>query len=112
MEIAFSKYIWSFAGLVTLPFLLIGCVILHRRKKTSSTFALVCSVALAWLGQIIQMFAPFKHTTSYITDAMGNVTGATGTFPTLWYLGSILTSLAILAAAISFLWFSVVDKRS
>ena len=112
MEIILSKYLWSITGLLTLPALLLGSVILYRRRKTRPTLILACSLAVAWLGQIIQMVAPFQHTTTYITDETGAVTGATGTFPILWYMGSIIASLAIIAAVISFIWFSIVDRNS
>ena len=107
-----AKYLWSFVGLVTLPALLLGSIILYRRRKTRPTLFLAYSLAVAWIGQLIQLFAPFEHNTTYITDAAGNVTGAAGTFPTLWYIGSICASLAIIAAIISFIWFAITEIRA
>ena len=93
-----------------LPALLVGAAILFYRVRTKQTLILTASVVVACLGRLVQVFAPFEP--AYVKDAMGVVTGATGTFPPMWYFGEVVTSVGYIGLATCFVWFSLTFSAS
>lgn len=100
----------ALAGFAFFPAMLLGALVLYYRTRTTQVLLLSVSISVVCIGRLIQLFAPFEPT--YIKDAAGVVTGATGTFPPMWYLGSIVASVGIIGTAISFLWFSLISSTS
>jgi hypothetical protein len=107
----FAMYIWVIVTYVALPLFLVGAVVLAIRRSTFATRSLGVSLAVACIGQIVQVMAPFKDTASYVKNAEGEVISASFEFPTAWYVGSLLISAGIVAAIVSFLWFAFTDRK-
>lgn len=104
MDNIFVGTLGALARFAFLPALLIGALALFYRAPTKQTLLLVASVSVVCLGRLVQLFAPFEPT--YVKDAAGAVTGATGTFPPMWYFGEVVSSFGFVALAVSFVWFS------
>ena len=105
MENEFFGTLSALARFLFLPALLVGASIFFYRARTIQTLLLLLSVAIACLGRLIQLFAPFEPT--YIKDSSGVVTGATGAFPPMWYLGEVVASLGFVGLAVFFVLFSL-----
>jgi hypothetical protein len=107
MTIAGAAHDFSFiGGIVTLPLLVIGGVVLHYRLRLASTLTLAVGLVIAAAGEFLQLFSPFGKW-SY-QEIQGVVIG---TFPAVWYLGSVVTSVGLLVACIGFAWFSLTASR-
>jgi hypothetical protein len=107
MTISGLAHNFSFIGsIVTLPLLVIGGVILHYRLRLPSTLTLAVGLLIAALGEFLQLFSPFGKW-SY-QEIQGVVIG---TFPAVWYLGSVITSAGLLVTCVGFAWFSLTASR-
>ena len=94
-------------GVVTLPLLVIGGVILHQRLRLASTLTLAVGLAVAAAGEFVQLFSPFAKKWSF-QEIQGMVYGG---FPAVWYLGSVITSVGLLLTCVGFGWFSVTVRK-
>ena len=100
----------ALAGLALFPAMLLGALVLYYRTRTTQTLLLSISIGIASIGRLLQLVSPFEPT--FIKDAAGVVTGATWTFPPIWYVGSVTTSVGIIGMAIFFVWFSLTSPAS
>ena len=110
MDNLFIGTLGALARFAFLPALLVGALVLFYRARTKQTLLLVASVGVVCLGRLVQVFAPFEPT--YVKDAAGVVTGATGTFPPMWYFGEVVSSVGFIVLAVSFVWFSFTYSAS
>lgn len=100
----------ALASFALFPVMLLGAVVLYYRTRTTQALLLSVSIGVACIGRLLQLFAPFEPV--YIKDAAGAVTGATATFPPMWYVGSLTASVGIIGMAIFFVWFSLTSPAS
>jgi hypothetical protein len=100
----------ALAGFALFPVMLLGGLVLYYRTRTIQVLLLSVSIGIACIGRLLQLFAPFEPI--YIKDAAGVVTGATATFPPMWYVGSVAASVGIIGMAIFFVWFSLTSSAS
>jgi len=100
----------ALAGFALFPVMLLGAIILYYRTRTIQALLLSVSIGIACIGRLLQLFSPFEPT--YIKNAAGVVTGATATFPPMWYVGSVAASVGIIGMAIIFVWFSLTSSAS
>lgn len=96
-----------FGGVVTLPLLMIAGVILHYRLRVASTLTLAIGLVIVSIGEFLQLFTPYAKW-SYREFQNGLVMG---TFPPVWYLGSVITSAGFLVTCAGFAWFAVTATR-
>jgi hypothetical protein len=107
MTISGLAHNFSFiASIVTLPLLVIGGVILHYRLRLASTLTLAMGLVIAAVGESLQLLSPLSKW-SY-QEIQGVVIG---TFPAVWYLGSVVTSAGLLLTCVGFAWFSLTAVR-
>lgn len=100
----------ALAGFALFPAMLVGAVVLYYRTRTTQAHLLSASIGIACIGRLLQLFAPFEPT--YIKDAAGVVTGATWTFPPIWYVGSVAAPVGIIGMSIFFVWLSLTSPAS
>jgi len=106
-----AMYIWAAVTFVALPSFLVGAVVLAIRRRTVATRLLAVALGVACVGQLLQMAVPFRHSTTSIGNAEG-VVMVNAEFPAAWYVGSLLISVGIVVAIISFVWFSFTDRAA
>ena len=99
---------FSFLGGVTaIPIFATAGVVLHYRLRQGSTMVLAAGLVLTAIGEFVQLFSPFENI-SY--EESQNFITAHGTFPAIWYLGSVIVSIGFLVACAGFLWLSFTAK--
>ena len=108
MTLSDAAHAFSFiGGVVGIPLLTIAGLILHYRLRLASTLTLAAGLVIAAAGEFLQLFSPFA-TWSYQELQNGLVVGG---FPSVWYLGGVITSAGILVTCVGFAWFALTARN-
>jgi hypothetical protein len=105
---AFANFLAAFGGIAAAVLVSVAAALLHRRNRSGPTLTLLGGMAILWVGSAVQLVAP-RGDFSYVLDNEEMV-GATGTFSTTWYIGSILFYVGLLLAATGFLMHTLSSK--
>jgi hypothetical protein len=97
-----------FGGIAAVVLVSVAAGLLHRRKRSWPTFMLVGGMAILSVGLAIQLLAPRGDFSYVLNDE--EIVGATGTFSTMWYVGSIVFYAGLLLAGAGFLAHALFRK--
>ena len=108
MTLSDAAHAFSFiGGAVALPLLAIAGFILHYRLRLASTLTLAVGLAIAVVGEFLQLLSPFAIW-AYQELQSGLVVGE---FPPVWYLGSVIASAGLLVTCVGFAWFALTARK-
>ncbi len=81
-----------------IPCLAIIGIFFYKREKTTASLILASGVTLMAIGELTQLFSPFRKAT---IDTMGKILSSSGP-PLSWYTGSIIFSIGLIVTTIGF----------
>lgn len=109
---AIASSVAILAGIGAAVLVSAAAAVLHRRHRSVPTLTLLGGMVIFWVGHAIQLVAPSGEF-SYVVENE-EIVGATGTFSTIWYIGSIVFYVGLLLAATGLLMhaLSSVGRRA
>jgi len=99
---------------VALALMIVAGFVIHGRSRRRSSLLMLIGLLIAGLGQLLQLFSPI-YDLAY--EEFRGIVVSSGSLPSIWYAGSLVTSFGAVLAALSFLllavrWPARTPKRS